>query len=163
MAVVCITGTPCTGKTTLAKLIEENIHFKRLDVNKFIEQKHLCDDYDKERNCKIIDTEKFNKEIIKIIQETKENIIIDSHFSHVIPKEHVDLCIITKCDLKVLKERLEARKYSEAKVRENLDAEIFDNCLTQAEEQGQNILIIDTTKGVDEEVIERVKERLNMR
>ena len=63
------------------------------------------------------------------IKKTKNDIIIDSHLSHYLPRKYVDLCIVTKCDIKVLKNRLKNKKYSKSKVRENLDAEIFDICL----------------------------------
>jgi len=59
------------------------------------------------------------------------------------------LCIVTKCDLKKLESRLKKRKYSQSKIRENLDAEIFDVCLNEAKENGHKIMVVDTTKRVD--------------
>ena len=82
-------------------------------------------------------------------QNVKKGIIIDSHLSHYLPKKYADLCIVTKCSLKTLKHRLEQKGYSKNKVRENLDAEIFDICLNEARESGHNILIADTTKGIN--------------
>lgn len=159
--VITITGTPGTGKTALAEIIQKELNFKRIDVNNLIELNDLCTEHDEQRQCKIIDVDKLNKILIKTIEESKENLAIDSHLSHYLPKKYVSLCIVTKCDLKVLKERLERRSYPEAKVRENLDAEIFDNCLTEAEEAGHKIMIVDTTKGIDgEEVVSRIKEKM---
>ena len=76
-----------------------------------------------------------------------EGIIIDSHLSHYIPKKYVDLCIITKCDIKELNKRLKRKKYSKDKIQENLQAEIFDICYNEALKQKHKIIIIDTTKG----------------
>ncbi len=95
---------------------------------------------------------KINNKSIKnkknIIKKIKNGVIIDSHLSHYLPKKYVDLCIITKCSLKVLKNRLKKKKYSESKIRENLDAEIFDICLNEAKENGHKVIIMDTTKGI---------------
>ena len=81
-----------------------------------------------------------------MISKSKKLLVIDSHLSHYLPKKYVKLCVVTKCDLKVLKKRLEKRKYSKGKVRENLDAEIFDVCLNEAKELGHKVKVVDTTK-----------------
>ena len=88
---------------------------------------------------------------------TKSGIIIDSHMSHYLPKKHVDLCIVTKCSLKPLKKRLKKKKYNKNKIRENLDAEIFDICLNEARENKHPILIVDTTKGIN---ISKISKRV---
>jgi adenylate kinase len=87
--------------------------------------------------------------------EIKNGVIIDSHLSHYLPKKYVDLCVVTKCDLKVLEKRLKDKKYSQPKVRENLDAEIFDICLTEAKDNGHTIFVIPTTKGINIKLISR--------
>ena len=73
-----------------------------------------------------------------------KGIIIDSHLSHYLSKEVVDKVIITKCDLKKLKKRLEKRKYTIDNIRENMDAEIFDVCRIEALEEGHTVEIINT-------------------
>ena len=60
------------------------------------------------------------------------------------PRKYVDKCIITKCDLKELEKRLQKRKYSKEKIRENLDAEIFDTCRVEALEAGHNVEVVNT-------------------
>ena len=82
--------------------------------------------------------------------------VIDSHLSHYLDKKYVDLCVVVKCDIKVLKKRLEKKKYSKAKIRENLDSEILDVCLVEALENGHKIKVIDTTKGFKKKDIERL-------
>ncbi|MBU0461983.1 MAG: AAA family ATPase, partial [Nanoarchaeota archaeon] len=124
--VIVVSGTPATGKTELAKLISKELRYKYLDVNQVIKENNLCEDYDKARHCNVVDINKLSKALIKIITSSKESLVIDSHMAHFLPKEYIDLVIITKCGLKALKERLEKRDYPDAKIRENLDAEIFD-------------------------------------
>ncbi|GAF74200.1 unnamed protein product, partial [marine sediment metagenome] len=80
------------------------------------------------------------------------------HLSHYLPKKYIDLCIITKCNLKTLEKRLKKKRYNKAKIRENLDCEIFDICLNEAKEAKHKILIIDTTKGINiNKILNKIK------
>ena len=64
-----------------------------------------------------------------------------------LPKKYVDKCIITTCELKVLERRLKRRGYPKAKIRENLDSEIFEVCKSEALERGHMVIVVNTTKG----------------
>jgi len=144
MAII-VTGSVGTGKTTFAKKLAEKLNYKYIDVNKIISEKNLEEGYDKKKKCKIIDTDKLNKVLIDMIKKDT-NLVIDSHLSHYLPKKYVEKCYVTKCNLKELEKRLKKRKYSKEKIRENLDAEIFDVCLTEAKEQGHDIEIVYNNK-----------------
>jgi len=146
---IIVTGTPATGKTTVAKAIAAKIKAKYIDVTEVIKEYNLSECYDKERKCKIVDTAKLNKVLKQMLEKSDKILIIDSHMSHDLPKSLVRLCIVTKCQLKELKKRLETRGYSKEKVRENLDSEIFDICFNEAKEKGHNIKIVDTSQGRD--------------
>lgn len=152
--IIIFSGTPGTGKTTVSKALAKKIRYTYLDVSQLIKKNKIADSYDKKRKCYVVDIKKINNLLIKKIKENK-NLIIDSHLSHYLPKKYVDFCIITKSNIKELKKRLNKRKYSKPKVRENLDAEIFDICLNEARELGHNILLIDTTKKVNLNKIEK--------
>jgi len=143
MTIIIVSGTPGTGKTTFAKKIAKEQNLKYIDVKEIIEKNKLSEEFDKEKDTDIIDVEKLNSVLLEIIKKEK-NIVIDSHLSHYLPKEYVDKCYITKCDLGELKKRLEERGYSKEKVRENLDAEIFDTCRIEALEAGHDVEIIKT-------------------
>lgn len=148
MTVICVSGTPCTGKTTLARKLSKQFNYEYIDVNKLIKDNKLNEKYDRKKRCYIVDVKKLNKLLIKLIN-AKENLVIDSHLSHYLSKKYVDLCIITKCDLKVLEKRLKKRKYNKSKIRENLDCEIFDVCLNEAKERKHKIFEVDTSKKVN--------------
>lgn len=158
MAVIIISGTPGTGKTALARLIEKRLRYERIDVNNLVAAKRLSEGYDKKRGCQIVDTDKLNKELIRIIGSSKsKNLVIDSHLSHYLPPKYVDLCIVAKCSLKELKRRLDKRYKDKAKVRENLESEIFDICYNEAKELGHRVFVVDTSKKVD---FARIKAKL---
>ena len=152
MKVICITGAPGTGKTTLSKNLAKMLNFLYLDVNKLISKHKLFEGYDKKRKTKIVDAGNLARFLIRKIKSYKnqslKGIIIDSHLSHYIPKNHVDLCIVAKCDIKELGRRLKTRGYSEIKIKENIQAEIFDICREEALERRHKILVIDSAKKI---------------
>ena len=143
---IIVSGAPGTGKTTIAKKISKEKNYEYVDINDIIKENKLKDSYDKKRKSIIVDVKKLNKILIDLINKSKKPLVIDGHLSHCLPKEYVKTCFITKCDLKTLKQRLEKRKYSKAKIRENLDAEIFDTCRVEALENGHKVRVVDTTK-----------------
>jgi len=159
--IIAVSGVPGTGKTTFAKALAKELEFKYIDVKKIIKDNCLYDSYDKKDKCFIVDTKKLNDFLIKDIikKNKKENIsiILDSHLSHYIPKKYIDLCIITKCDLKELNKRLKKRRYSKEKIRDNLDSEIFNICYEEAKTSKHNIFVIITTKGIKKETLSQLR------
>lgn len=148
MTVIVVSGTPATGKTTVAKKIAKACGYKYVDVNKIIKENKLCEEYDKARHCNIVDVEKLKQVLANEIAKGAD-LVIDSHMAHFLGKKYVDLVVITTCELKTLEKRLRERKYPESKVRENLDAQIFEICKVEAEEAGHTILEIDTEKEIE--------------
>ncbi len=131
--VIAITGTPGTGKTTLAKRIydyfkHENKRVYLITQDELIKRTNSNIGFDHERNSIIVDEDKLRKDFKKSFESELneyEIIIIDSHISHEL-KENVDLAIITKCDLEELKKRLIKRGYHEMKIHENINAELLN-------------------------------------
>src|SRR3989344_2311392 len=112
MKTIIITGSVCSGKTSIAKEIAKEKNYTYIDINYLIKKHKLYDYYDKKLKTYIVD--------------------------------------ITKCNIKELKKRLEKRKYSKQKIRENLDAEILDVCLIEALNNKHKVKVIDTTKGFNQ-------------
>lgn len=166
MKTIIVTGTPGTCKTALSKKLAKRLNYYYLDVNNFIVKNKLYEGYDRKRRTKIIDVARLNKELIKeIISLTKykkfkkiNGIIIDSHLSHYIPRKYVDLCIVTKCGIMELNKRLKKKGYGKNKIQENLQAEIFDICLTEAKQRKHKIIAVDTTKGFNiNDIYQKIK------
>lgn len=146
--IIIISGTPGTGKTTLAKILAKKLHFQRLDLHKYY--KSISTSYDKKKQCYDINYNLF----LRLVQKTRNNLsqkqqglIIDSHITHLLPKSEVDLCIILNCsNLKQLEQRLKKRHYPLSKIQENIESEIMQICLLEAQEQNHNILTFNTCK-----------------
>jgi adenylate kinase len=149
--VVIVTGTPGTGKTTVAMRLAKKAGWKYVDVNKVISHHKLSEGYDRKRRCKVVDVKKLNKALTGLINGsgTEQGIVIDSHLSHHLPASAVDACVVTKCNLKLLKNRMKRRKYPVDKIKENLECEIMDVCLNDASEAGHNVFVVETDKKVD--------------
>lgn len=146
--ILIITGTPGVGKTTLAKALAERYGYHHVDVNLLVKQRKLGGKYDQKRKCTIVDIRKLNRHLLQIIlwaKHEKIKVVIDSHLSHYLPPKVVDRCIVVTCDLKVLKKRLQQRKYPKAKIAENLECEIMGICEQEAREIGHRVRIIDGT------------------
>ncbi len=149
---IVITGSPGVGKSTLAKVLTKVLGFNRLDLHHYY--KHISTGYNRSKQSYDIDYQKFERLVKEKLQESKKGLIIDSHISHHLPKKLVDLCIVLTCsDLKKLEKRLKARRYAKKKIRENLDAEIFQVCWAEAKEKGHKILMYDTAREMNKNKI----------
>lgn len=143
---IIVTGSPATGKTTIAKSYAKKHSYSYFNLTDFIKLHHLYDGYDKKRKCLIVDVKRVIPSLKKLIESSKKTLVIDGHLSHYLPSSYVKLCIITTCDLKVLKERMKKRRYSKDKIKENLEAEAFDMFVTESNENKHKIKVINTTK-----------------
>ena len=145
MNVILVSGTPGTGKTTVARKIARKNGYKYIDATKLIIKNKLFMAYDNKLRTRLVDTKILNKFLIIMIKNSKEKgMVIDSHLSHHLPARYADLCIITKTDLKTLNRRLRKRKYSEQKITENMQAEILNVCLVEALQNKHKIKVIRT-------------------
>ena len=143
-----VTGTPATGKTMVAKLLAKKHHACYVDISALIAQHHIYASYDRSLQTYVVYIKKLVPFLIKLIRSSKQLLVLDSHLSHYLPRAYVRRCYVTTCSLPLLKRRLERRKYSMKKIRENLDAEILRVCYVEAVLQKHKVTLIDTSKGL---------------
>jgi adenylate kinase len=148
MKIICVTGSVGTGKTTISKQLAKALKFEYVDINLLIKKNKLHDSYDRKNKCYVVDTKKLNKFLIDVMKKSN-NLILDSHLSHYLPKKYVDLCIVTVCDIEILDKRLKKRNYSKNKIADNLEAEIFRSSLFESKKNKHNVLVLDTSKKID--------------
>jgi adenylate kinase len=145
--IICVTGTPGCGKTTYAKKLSKEKKLPYVNVTGLLKKKKMHERYDRSLQTYVFDVKKVVKlcvDLIKVAQKKGEGLVLDGHLSHYVPSIYIDSVIVVKCDLKTLKKRLEQRKYSQKKIRENLDAEILDVCLIEAKELGHIVKVVRT-------------------
>ena len=157
--IICISGTPGTGKSVIAKKLGKKLRYGILEISKFVKNNKIGK-YNKKLKTIDVDVDKLNDKLIKIIKKNK-NLIIDGHLSHYLPRKYVDLCIIVRCNLKVLEKRLDKRGYNKQKIKDNLEAEIFDTSLDEAYRNKHNIIVIENSgKLAFKPIIKLIQKRL---
>ena len=74
-------------------------------------------------------------------------IIIDSHYGDIVPDKYVNRAFVLSAPVSELRKRLSARTYSKEKVDENVEAELFQVCWTDALEAfgTKKVMKIDNT------------------
>lgn len=148
---ICITGTPGTWKSSVAKKLAEKLNFECVSQGEIMES--ICIGYDQERECKIVDEKKLNK-----IFHGRDNFVFQGHVSHFL--KNVDFVFVLRADIKELRKRLENRGWPEKKISENLQAEIFGIIAQEAREIHDAVFEIDTTNSSCEEVVEKILRML---
>ena len=157
--IVFVSGTPCTGKTTLATELNNYLSSNGFDsrlikINDFAIENDLVLGEDPDKFYKVIDIDKLNESLNKEIGISKSKdqiLIVEGHLSHLC--EGADKMIILRLNPSVLEERLKERNYSESKINENLEAEALAVCSAEAYEiYGDNTNEIDATDKSIEEI-----------
>jgi len=130
---IIISGTPGCGKTSVAKEITNFLQAKIISLNELAISDKVSFEYDEERKTYIVDFEIFLPYVLKKIDEIKQAdppfLIIESHFSDIIPEKFIDYGFILRCDPDELYKRLELKNYTSEKIIENIQAEILGNCV----------------------------------
>ncbi|MHA1486411.1 MAG: AAA family ATPase, partial [Promethearchaeota archaeon] len=91
-----------------------------------------------------------------------EYLIIESHFSDIVPGQYIDYVIILRCDPDELCIRLKERGYKKEKIRENIQSEILGNSANYFLNKQLNIPIleIDTTNNSIDVITKTITEIL---
>jgi adenylate kinase len=130
---IIISGSPGCGKTSVAKEITNLLSAKIISLNELAVSDNFSFEYDEERKTFIVDFDIFLPYVLKKIDEIKNTklqyLIIEGHFSDIIPENCIDYAFILRCDPDVLYKRLKQKNYTQAKIIENIQAEILGNCV----------------------------------
>jgi adenylate kinase len=130
-----ITGTPGTGKSLVGSELARRGHTV-VHLTTTVGPYGIGDDED--RDARIIDVDRWAAEFVPV------DGFVEGHLAHLLPCDRI---VVLRCRPDELKKRLSRRKYREAKIRENADAEAIDVCLIETVEKfsPEQILELDTT------------------
>jgi adenylate kinase len=142
---IALTGTPGTGKTTVAALLP----YKVIDINSLVKE-GLNLGIDPERGCLNADMDALARRLEEM--DPEKTCILEGHFSHCF----AEWSIVLRLAPFELRKRMEARGYSQEKIRENLEAEALDVILVEAVELCDRVDEIDTTGKTPQEVAQLV-------
>ena len=122
---VAVTGTPGTGKTSACAILKRKGAAVHDVAGLAIERKAVSG---RSAGELVVDVEKL-ADAIDDVRGQKPFAIVEGHLSHHL---RPDVCVVLRCSPKVLAKRLAARKYSESKLRDNIEAEAIDLVLVEA-------------------------------
>lgn len=112
-----ITGSPGTGKKTIARELAKITGLELVHINDFAIEHSLGIWCGKEF---YVDLGRTKKRI-----DTKRRIICGHLLPYLVPDSKIDFVIVLRCSPKILRRRYVARKYSSEKIVENLEAEMI--------------------------------------
>jgi adenylate kinase len=153
---IALTGTPGTGKTTIAALLP----YRVVDINSLVKG-GMNFGKDPDRGCLEADMDALAGCLAEL-DSCQETVILEGHFSH----HFADWAIVLRLAPSALRPRLQARGYKATKIQENLEAEALDIILVEAAERCPRVDEIDTTgkspQQVAETAIEIIEGRLHL-
>ncbi len=146
---ISVTGTPGTGKTTVTKQLTDE--FNVVHLTEFIEENDIGVKNDS--GVKEVDLDKMKKKFSSQYNKT-DSLIVEGHLAHFIETEY---CVVFRCNPAILEKRLKERDYPEAKIKENIEAEMIDRVLSEALELQETVHEIDTSDKKVQESVEELK------
>lgn len=156
MTAIFITGTPCTGKTTIASKLNGRL----IKINDLAIKHNFVLGIDEQKGYKVIDIDKLSRYVCEITANCDELLIFEGHLTHLC--DGADKIIVLRVRPEILEARLEQRNYSRSKIRENLEAEALGVCSAEAyDKYGDDVYELDVSDlSVNEsvELIESVIE-----
>mmetsp|Transcript_23651 Transcript_23651/g.55137 ORF Transcript_23651/g.55137 Transcript_23651/m.55137 type:complete len:175 (-) Transcript_23651:41-565(-) len=129
---ILVTGTPGVGKTSFCEALVATSRLTHLEVAKLIKDEKLYKEWDDEMDCSIFEEEMVLDHLEPLLEQGGQ--LVDFHSAGFLPAELFDLVIVLRADTSTLFARLEKRRYPEEKIQENVQAEIFQTCLDEANE-----------------------------
>ena len=155
--VILITGTPCVGKTTVARELTTKLDAHYVNLTDFAKQNNLISGEDEGRHTAIVDEDKMRDKLTAVIDNTdKADIVIDSHYAAAVtPKNLVTRVFVLRRNPVELREFMVKCGFRDQKLWENLASEILDVCLVEAlREQGKRkVCELDVSERTVEEVV----------
>ena len=127
--VLAVTGTPGTGKTTLAAALCERVReSEHHSMTTLAEWCGAITEHSDGTGTRDVDVDMMSDSWSDLSGRFSSGlIIIDGHLSHLMP---VDGVILLRCRPDILRQRLEARGWLNAKVEENVEAEFIGSIAT---------------------------------
>jgi len=160
--VIVISGTPGTGKTTVASILVKKIKGIHIDLSDLVLKEKLYKEVDEKRETVIADLDRLLPKLREIIRSANSPIIVEGHYAEIVPSKFVNVAIILRTHPKELEKRLEKKNFKESKIRENIQAEILGVCSYNALNayEKEKIYEIDTTSKTPNETVNIILEIL---
>lgn len=157
--VINLLGTPGVGKSTLAQKLANETGFKWVNIGKVAEENNCYEEYDEEYECPVLDEDR----IIDVLDDqiSAGGNIVDYHGSDFFPKRWFDIVFVLRTDTAFLHDRLSDRGYSQKKLDNNLECEIFQMMLEEAKESYDENIVHELRSNTMEDFEENFNNIMN--
>jgi broad-specificity NMP kinase len=148
-----ITGV---GKSRLCQeLCSSNKSLKYININELAKQNKFFLEYDKENQCEILDDDAINDYLDHqyFHNSFPSALLIDYHSAGIIPDNNcIHGIFVLRCRDDKLHNRLKNQNYSENKIQENIQAEIFQVCLNEAREAFDETIVSELVNETEDDL-----------
>ncbi|MDA4121023.1 MAG: adenylate kinase family protein [Thaumarchaeota archaeon] len=117
---VGLTGTPGTGKKTLAPMLAAKLGLSCIGLNELAEVSGL---WTKTKAGREVDTEALRRKLVG--NQAGPSLIYGHLLPYVLTRRQIAKVVVLRCEPAVLRRRLMARGYPASKIIENLEAELI--------------------------------------
>ncbi|RWR98579.1 adenylate kinase isoenzyme 6-like protein [Dinothrombium tinctorium] len=153
-----VTGTPATGKSTLCDRIRKSCpQFTAINIGDFAKQHQLYDGYDEEFECHVIDEESLIDKLRPTLENKNGAIVIDYHGCDLFPSEWFNAVFVLRTSNTLLYDRLLQRNYSEKKLKNNVECEIFQTILDEANEAFDSDAVFELQNDTEQDLEKNVE------
>ncbi len=151
MKVIVITGTPASGKTTIADKVAKRIgDAEVIHANDIVRSKRLFTAYARD-GAMLAQMGRLKKELEKRIRSSKKGVVIVEGHLLCDMRIRKAIAIVVREHLRVLEGRMEKRGYAVSKIKENIISEAIDYCGISAQKNyGQVFEIMNGKRAVSE-------------
>ena len=157
--ILLISGTPCTGKTSVSEAMGEKLGWRVISLNELARERSLYCGYDRKRDTKVVDIDRLRDAVGKIM-EREDDIILESHYAHEMPGDTV---VMLKVNPDELRKRGKDKNWRTEKIEENVISEIMEVCKTEAMEMGKKVFEFDTTEREPGDVADEIIRKLKLK
>ncbi|XP_022118460.1 adenylate kinase isoenzyme 6 homolog [Pieris rapae] len=152
---ILITGTPGVGKSTISKKLADRTKFTWRDVSKLAEEYNCLDEYDPEYQCPYLNEDK----LLDIMEGmmAKGGNIVDYHGCEFFPERWFDGVFVIRTNNTTLYDRLAVRGYTGKKLDDNIQCEIFETILEEAQSSYKPEIVIQLQNETEEQLLSNVQ------
>ncbi|CAK1602382.1 unnamed protein product [Parnassius mnemosyne] len=151
---ILVTGTPGVGKSTICKMLSERTKFTWREVSKLAEEYNCLDEYDPEYQCPFLNEDK----LLDVMEGMmlKGGNIVDYHGSEFFPERWFDGVFVIRTTNTTLYDRLKERGYSGKKLEDNIQCEIFETLLEEAQSSYKPEIVKELQNDTQEQLLTNI-------